>query len=172
MKTARADEVLRGVLRAAIDGAPDAAGGVGSVPCRASAALYFLLIDHSVDHQGRCRLCRRPGAAFGLRPRLCRVHMKAEFWLQQPTEFLRSTFVRGLRVTDLPPSRARATGDFGDTDLLPCAQPCQTLAVRSPGIPGATADPTHGGAGVHPTASGSAVSQSTGTGAWRGGAVQ
>src|SRR5919107_563067 len=86
-------------------------------------------MDHAVDRQGRCRSCRRPGAAFGLRRRLCRVHMKAEFWLQQPKEFLRSTLVRGLRVTDLPPDRASATGDLGDTDVLPRAQPCQTLAV-------------------------------------------
>ncbi len=144
MKAARAGEALCDVLRAAVE----SADGIGSVPYRASAALYFLLMDHSVDPQGRCRSCRCPGAAFGLRRRLCRVRIKAEFWLQQPTEFLRSTFVRGLRMTDLPPSRASASGDLGDTDVLPHAQPFQTLAV--PQLPlGATTDPTHGGVGVH-----------------------
>ena len=137
--------MLCDVLRVAVE----SADGVGSVPCRASAALYFLLMDHSVDPQGRCRSCRCSGAAFGLRRRLCRVRIKAEFWLQQPTEFLRSTFVRGLRVTDLPPSRGSGTGDLGDTDVLPRAQRCQTPG-RPPGTHGTTTDPTHGGVGVHP----------------------
>ena len=53
-------------------------------------------------------------------------------------------------ASDRPfPSRASASGDLGDTDVLPRAQPCQTLAV--PQLPlGATTNPTHGGAGVHP----------------------
>lgn len=40
VKTARAGEVLRVVLRAAVESPPGAADGIGSVPYRASAALY------------------------------------------------------------------------------------------------------------------------------------
>lgn len=82
MKTA--GEALCGVLRAAIEESPDAAQGIGSVQDRAVAALYFVLLDHPVDQHGRCRSCRRPGATFGSRRHLCRVHMKAQFWLLQP----------------------------------------------------------------------------------------
>lgn len=117
MKTAQAAKMLRGVLRAAVESPSDAAGGIGSVPCRASAALYFLLADHAVDRQGRCRSCWRPGAVFGLRRRLCRVHLKAEFWLRQPTEFLHFTFAQA------------ASND-------PRAQPRQTSAASAlPQIP-------------------------------------
>lgn len=96
MKTA--GEALCGVLRAAIEESPDAAKGISSVQDRAATALYLLLMDHSVDQHGRCRSCRRAGARFGLRRRLCRVHMKAEFWLLQPR---------------LPRFATAATSDFG-----------------------------------------------------------
>lgn len=46
-------EVLRGALLTAFESG--AAGGIGSVPCRAGAALYALLMNHPIDQQGRCR---------------------------------------------------------------------------------------------------------------------
>jgi hypothetical protein len=106
MRTTRAAQALRGVLLASVQ---DSVGRDDSVPYRASAALYFLLMDHPVDQRGRCRSCRRPSATFGLRRRVCRVHMKAEFWLQQPTDFLRSAFVCGLQR---PKSSAAPTAGF------------------------------------------------------------
>lgn len=125
-------EALCGVLRAAIEESPDAAEGLGSVPDRAAAALYFLLMDHSVDRDGRCRSCRRPGAAFGSRRRRCRVHMKAAFWLLQPR----------------PPQFATAaTSDFGRWSLLTDPR------ARRP-------DSAHGGTGVQPPSSGPTVSHS------------
>lgn len=78
--------------------------------------------------------------------------MKADFWLQQPTEFLRSTFVRGLQTTDLPPSRA--------SHLRPWPSDLRAFLARRP-------IPLTAGPGCTPTASGSAVSQTTVPVEWR-----
>jgi hypothetical protein len=89
-------KVLRDVLRAAVDSGPGATGGIESIQCRASATLYRLLMEHPVDQRGRCRSCRRSGGVLGLRRRLCRVHVKAEYWLRQPAEFLHCLLAREL----------------------------------------------------------------------------
>ncbi len=81
-------ELLRGVLRDAVQAGPGAAGGIGSVECQAVATLYLLLMDHPIDPRGRCRSCRRPGAVFGLRWRRCRVHAKATLCLHHLDEVL------------------------------------------------------------------------------------
>lgn len=81
-------ELLRGVLRDAVQAGPGAAGGIGSVECQAVATLYLLLMDHPIDPRGRCRSCRRPGRVFGPRWRRCRVHAKAIVWLVQSDEAL------------------------------------------------------------------------------------
>lgn len=87
-------EVLRGVLREALD--PGGGDGlpVGSVPCRAVATLYMLLLNHPVDRRGRCRSCRRPGAVLGGRWRRCRMHGEAALWLTQPAGFLAAHLTR------------------------------------------------------------------------------
>lgn len=83
-------ELMRDVLR---DGllvavASEHGSGLGSVQCRASAALYVLLGDHPVDRHGRCRSCRRPGAVIGGRHRICRVFLAARCYLYQSEEML------------------------------------------------------------------------------------
>jgi hypothetical protein len=108
-------EALHSVLVAAVEAWPGAAGGIDSIQSRACAALYVLLMAHSVDRRGRCRSCRRPGAVLGLRHRRCRVHGEARFCLlQQPAEFLRSRLVCELGLTDLPPAQGSATPATGD----------------------------------------------------------
>jgi len=139
--------VLRRVLRDAVQGdavqvGSGAAGGIGTVECRAVAALYLLLVDHPIDQRGRCRSCRRLGAVFGLRWRCCRVYVKAALWLRQPEEVLR-----------------RLLGDeLGLVALAPPADPLPTSAVpSSPFPPAGRPDPDHGGAGDGPRVPGLAV---------------
>ncbi|MGH3842742.1 MAG: hypothetical protein ACRDS0_15045, partial [Pseudonocardiaceae bacterium] len=158
-------EALRGVLSAAVESGPGAAGGIGSIQCRVFATLYVLLGAHPVDRRGRCWSCRRPGAVLGFRRRHCRVHREASLWLQQPEWFLRSQLVSELGLTDLPPAQGSATptaaGDAGDdTDVLPRIEPnpsdpqserVQTPAVSPPLPPRrfprvGRPDPDHGGA--------------------------
>ena len=91
--------VLRGVLAETVQAGRRAAGGIGTVPCQAIAALYMILMNHPVDRRGRCRSCRRPGALLGLRRRRCQVHGEAGVWLHQPTEFLRTQLARELGLT-------------------------------------------------------------------------
>ncbi|MGH3814345.1 MAG: hypothetical protein ACRDUV_18150 [Pseudonocardiaceae bacterium] len=161
-------ERLRAVLVDAVQAGRGAAGGIGSVPCQASAALYALLMAHPVDRRGRCRSCRHPGAVLGCRRRRCRVHGEARFWLlQQPAEFLHSRLVCELGLTDLPPAQdstsPTAARDLGDTDVVsgiepdpsnPCTTPVQTPAIPPPlpprRYPGAGwPDPDHGGVEEH-----------------------
>ncbi len=75
---------LRDVLLAAITFKAATGNATGSVQFRACAVLYLLLCDHSVDQRGRCRSCRRSGGVLGLRRRLCRVHVKADYWRTSP----------------------------------------------------------------------------------------
>ncbi len=164
-------EQLRGSLVDVVQAKRGSAGGIGSVPCRASAALYALLMTHPVDRWGRCRSCRRPGAVFGFRRRRCRVHSEARFWLlQQSAEFVHSRLVSELGLTDLAsvPDSATpmAAGEAGGTDVLPGiepdssdprTEPVQTPAVSLPlpprRFPGAgRPDPDHGGGEEPPTA--------------------
>lgn len=72
-------------------------GGIGSVQCRVSGALYALLLTHKVDERGRCRSCRHPGV-FGWRLKRCDVHLEASFWLRQPDWLLSSRGSPGLAV--------------------------------------------------------------------------
>ncbi|MGH3898876.1 MAG: hypothetical protein ACRDTA_11625 [Pseudonocardiaceae bacterium] len=74
-------DLLRDVLGQTGPGAEE----VGSILYRASAVLYLLLLDHPIDQRGRCRSCPRPGAVIGFRRRLCRIHLRARYWLlRQP----------------------------------------------------------------------------------------
>lgn len=68
-------------------------GGIGSVQCRASAALYALLGEHSIDRRGRCRRCRGPRPLLGRARRVCRVLVAARFYLHQPDDVLLSHLV-------------------------------------------------------------------------------
>ncbi|MGH3899538.1 MAG: hypothetical protein ACRDTA_15110 [Pseudonocardiaceae bacterium] len=149
----RVCQELRDALRAAVEPGPGAAGGIESIQCRASAALYQLLMDHPVDLRGRCRSCRRPGAVLALRRRLCRVHIKADYWLHQPAEFLHSLLAHELGLTDLPNAHARGT--HASNQGNPQTQPLSTRPSRPYSLPdeihrAGRPDADHGGAGVHP----------------------
>lgn len=118
---------LRKVLVDGVQAGRGAAGGIGSVRCRVSAALYALLMAHPVDREGRCRSCRGPGAVFGRRHR-CWVHIEASYWLRQPEEFLCSRVVREWGLADQSPPGADAApdresaahpADPDGTDVLP-----------------------------------------------------
>ncbi len=103
-------KALHGVLVAAVESGPGTAGGIDSIQSRACAALYALLMAHTVDRRGRCWSCRRWGAVMGLPRRRCRVRGAARFWLlQQPTELMRSQLVCEWGLTDLPPAQHSAT---------------------------------------------------------------
>lgn len=65
-----------------------AAGGVGSIECRAVITLYSLLMEHEVNQWGHCRCCRRPGSLFGARWRPCQVYDKATWCLKRIDEVL------------------------------------------------------------------------------------
>ena len=86
-------QMLRKVVADSERAGRGAAGGIGSVACRAVVALYSLLMDHAVDQWGRCRSCRRPGSVFGARWRPCQVHSKADLCLHQLDEVLLSMLV-------------------------------------------------------------------------------
>ncbi|MGQ0776775.1 MAG: hypothetical protein ACT4NY_20540, partial [Pseudonocardiales bacterium] len=94
--------VLRGLLVETVQAGRRAAGGIGTVPCQAIAALYMILMNHPVDRRGRCRSCRRPGALLGRHRRRCRVNGEASVWLHQPAEFLRGQLARELGLTAPP----------------------------------------------------------------------
>lgn len=82
-------DALREVLRQTPQAGPGVAGKVDSIRYRACVVLYFLLLDHPLDHRGRCRSCRRSGAVIGPRRRPCRIHLRACYWLlRQPKEAL------------------------------------------------------------------------------------
>ncbi|MGH3801650.1 MAG: hypothetical protein ACRDTD_16260 [Pseudonocardiaceae bacterium] len=81
-------ELLRRVLRNAVQAGPGAAVGIGTVECQAVAALYLLLIDHPIDQRAAAgpaatwRRCSGRGGAG------CRVYAKAIVCLHQLDEVL------------------------------------------------------------------------------------
>lgn len=91
-------EMLAGALRSAVRDSAVDRSMIGSVHCRAAAALYVLLVGHPVDRRGRCRSCRRPGAVFGWVRRRCQVHNEARAWLHQPADFVDSRLARELEI--------------------------------------------------------------------------
>lgn len=109
-------QALREVLVDGVRAGRSASGGIGSVPFRACAVLYALLLDHSVDPWGRCRSCRRPGSVFGRRWRPCQVYGTATWRLRQLDEvLLRSVVTRELGLADPPPSAAPGPARAGDS---------------------------------------------------------
>lgn len=153
-------ERLHGVLVDAVQARPGAAGGIGSVPCLASATLYALLMAHPVDRRGRCRSCAGPGW-LGRRRQVCLVFQKAHFWLRQPTPVVRAHLADEVGV-DVPGPRGSA--DPEATDVIPRIEPdptdprtapLQTPAVPSPLPPrrfpwAGRPDLDHGWVGEHP----------------------
>lgn len=134
-------DALRGILRDAVDPGGGDRIPLGSIPCRAVASLYMLLLNHPVDRRGRCRSCRRPGAVLGRRWRRCRVHGEAALWLNQPTDFVDSQLARELGVVgDAHAHEAMQAPDLDDTEVLPritsdpedAASTPQSPAVSSP----------------------------------------
>ena len=170
-------EGLRGLLLDAVRVGPSAIGGTDSAPCRAVAALYFLLAGHPVDRRGRCRSCRRPGAVFGRRWRRCRVYSEVSLWMYQPAEFVGTQLARELGPaapllpadanSEIPADRAIPVADEDDTNILPMIDSdpndslttSQSPAVSPPpflpgGFPRAgRSDPDHGGVGERPRTS-------------------
>ena len=76
-------ETLRGAMGAAV-GSERGDGGIGSIPWRASAALYALLGAHPVDRRGRCRSCHGLRALLGRGRRICRVLVVARSTCTNP----------------------------------------------------------------------------------------
>ncbi|MFN2496704.1 MAG: hypothetical protein ABR608_12470 [Pseudonocardiaceae bacterium] len=137
-------EALGEVLRAAVRGGPGAAGGIGSVPCRAVAALFLLLMSHPVGRRGHCRSCRRPGAMFGRRWRRCQVHADADYWLHQPDQKL---LLRQLARELAPrPTLPPAAGDSRSTPIQTPAVPPSAPprgSTRAGGLPGTAPESRH-----------------------------
>jgi len=122
-------EALRGAMGVAV-GSERGDGGIGSIPWRASAALYALLGAHPVDRRGRCRSCRGLRALLGRGRRVCRVLVVARFYLHQPKDILLSLLASELRQHTTPPPSTEAApepgrapgailGDPDATDVLP-----------------------------------------------------
>lgn len=139
--------LLRKVLADDVQTGCDAAGGIGSVQFRVSAALYALLLAHPLDREGRCRSCRGPGVVLGRRRR-CWVHMQASYWLRQPEGFLHSWVAHEWGLADQPPPGAGAapdrdsatrSADPDDTEVLPRVEPDlgdpPTPPLQTPGRP-------------------------------------
>ena len=105
-------EALRGGLAAAV-GSGRGDGEIGSIPCRASAALYALLGDHPVDQRGRCRSFRGLCTRLGRRGRVCRVLVAARFYLYQPEDMLLCLLASELDQSAASPPNADAAPDPG-----------------------------------------------------------
>ncbi len=122
-------ELLRETLRdALVTAAGSGRGGIGCTTCRASAALYALLGEHSVDRRGRCRCCRGPRVL--RRRRVCRVLVAARFYLYQSEDMLLRLLASELAQHVTPPPAADTTleldrasgavlGNSDATDVLP-----------------------------------------------------
>ena len=109
--------------------------GIRPVPYRACAALYSLLLDHPVDRRGRCRSCRRPGTALGLRRRRCLVRITAGYWLLQPDDaFLLAHLTSELGLTAAQSSAADAASSTASAPT-PAVAP-RLLPADSPGCGG------------------------------------
>lgn len=138
--------LLHKILMDGVQAGCGAAGGIGSVPLRASATLYALLLAHPLDQQGRCRACRSPGAVFGRRRR-CWVHLQANYWLRQPEKFLHSRVADEWEPANPSPPSAGAAPD----STAAATQPSQTpVAPPTPTLPVERPDLDHGGAGDDP----------------------
>jgi hypothetical protein len=122
-------ELLREALRGAM-GSERGDGGIGSIPWRASAALYALLGAHPVDRRGRCHSCHGLRALLGRGCRVCRVLIVARFYLYQPKDILLGLLTSELRQHTTPPPSTEAApepgrapgailGDPDATDVLP-----------------------------------------------------
>ncbi|HSL08652.1 MAG TPA: hypothetical protein VK887_11875 [Pseudonocardiaceae bacterium] len=149
---------LREMLRRFLVAEVQSPRGCGQVGCGAGAALDSLLAAHPVDQRGRCRSCRHSGL---LRRGVCRVYVKAHYWLRQPTDRMQAHLAAELGV-DVPAPPGVA--DPEATEVLPRVaddpptDPLQTPAVPpSPIPPAGQSDPDHGGAGDGPRAPGLAV---------------
>jgi hypothetical protein len=108
--------MLRGALRE-----PVASGRAGSVVCRATAALYALLLEHPVDHRGRCASCGWAGVVFGRRRR-CRIHRVAWYWLHQSCTTLLLSRLAGELGLSVPPPPVSGP---------PPDRPCLTITGRA-----------------------------------------
>ena len=88
-------------LREAVRVGPGALGRVGSIRYRASAVLYLLVLEHSVDWRGRCLSC--PGVTLGMWPRPCPIHLRVSDWLlHHSPELLLSHLAREFGAGSVP----------------------------------------------------------------------
>jgi hypothetical protein len=83
---ARHDPLCQMLRKVLMDAAQ--ASEIGSVPLRACAALYGVLLDHPVDEWGRCRSCHRPGLVFGPQWHPCQLHRKVTLCLRHLDEVM------------------------------------------------------------------------------------
>jgi hypothetical protein len=93
---------LRRVLREGVQARSGAEGGIDSLPCRVSGALYALLMAHPIDRHGRCRCCRRPGSVFGRRRQDWGVCFEVSYLLRQPEKVLRARIAHQWGLTHQP----------------------------------------------------------------------
>lgn len=94
-------EALGDELRRAVQAGRSVADQADSIRYRVSAVLYLLLRDHAIDHRGRCRSCRRPGAMINIRRQPCRILIKARYWLLRPPDEVQ---LLSLLAAELPAS--------------------------------------------------------------------
>lgn len=119
---------LHSDLLDALSSGPRTTGGRGLAGCRATAALYVLLLEHPVDARGHCRSCRRPGAVIGRRRRRCLVYRTANFWLTRPTTAMLWSALASELGLPLPPPLPRARTEPG--------WPTRLVITGRPGPPG------------------------------------
>lgn len=133
-------------LREAMRVEPGALGRLGSIRYRASAVLYLLVLEHSLDWRGRCLSC--PGVMLGMWPRSCQIHLRARYWLlHHSPEALLSHLAREFGAGIVPSSGAagasrwpgltvRARTDPGDIDSgSRVAGESRTDLLRTPVVP-------------------------------------
>jgi hypothetical protein len=145
-------EALGDELRQAVQAGPSVADQADSIRYRISAVLYLLLREHSIDHRGRCRSCRRPGAMMTIRRQPCRILIKARYWLLRPPEEAQLLSLLAAELPASPPSspsasqahrpihsgpdKQRRDSGLGDTDVLPTLPACpSTQPAQTPALP-------------------------------------
>ncbi|MGH3719614.1 MAG: hypothetical protein ACRDRI_12420 [Pseudonocardiaceae bacterium] len=120
-------EALRETVRAG----PGALGRVGSIRYRASAVLYLLLLEHPIDRRGRCRSCF--SVLIGLRPRPCRIHVRASDWLlHHSDEALLPHLAREFGAGNVPSLGAAGTSHWPCLTVRARTDPSRTPAVSVP----------------------------------------
>jgi hypothetical protein len=147
--------LLRGVLAEGVQAGCGAEEGIASLRCRASGALYALLMAHPIDQHGRCHCCARPGVLRGHPRQHCRVHFLAHYWLRQP-EWLLSFQLDEWGLGRPSPPRAPGGADHlsdptdpAGTDVPPPIEvPSDPVSTQRAQTPAAPPPPPHRSTGA------------------------